>query len=194
MLSLDPQLFLSVFALIFLAEIPDKTAVATLVLATRRNPFAIFIGVAAAFVIQSVVAVAFGSAFRYFPRGDVRLAAGGLFLIFAFAMWFRKEEGEEEKKALKEEGASFRKTIISAFVIIFLAEWGDLTQLATVALEAKYQKPLTILVAAILALWCVTALAVLAGNRLRRVINPALLQKIAAVAFAIVGLIILLRA
>jgi Ca2+/H+ antiporter, TMEM165/GDT1 family len=76
--------------------------------------------------------------------------------------------------------------------VIFLAEWGDFTQLATAALEAKYRSPLTILLAAVLALWCVTALAIMLGHRLKQLIRPALLQKIAALAFALVGIVLVL--
>jgi putative Ca2+/H+ antiporter (TMEM165/GDT1 family) len=192
MTHLDSELFWSTFGLIFVSELPDKTAFATLLLATRKNPYAIFVGVALAFVIQSVIAVSFGSALALLPRVWVRSGTGVLFLGFAVAMWLRKEE--EERTEAENVGSSFLKTALESFVVIFIAEWGDLTQLATATLQARYRDPVTILISAILALWCVTALAIIVGNRAKKVIQPVVLQKIAAGAFVVVGAYFLLGA
>ena len=181
-LQIDWKLFLSTLALIFVAELPDKTAFATLLLATRKQPLAIFIGVAMAFVIQSVVAVSFGSALGLLPRQWVSIGGAVLFMLFAFLMWRRKDH-EEENLHLENQKSNFLRTIWSSFVVIFIAEWGDLTQLATATLAAEHKKPVTIFLAATLALWTVTALAILVGNRAKKVIHPVLLQKIAAGAF-----------
>jgi len=185
-------LFASTFALIFVAELPDKTAFATLLLSTRGNPWAIFVGVAAAFWVQSVVAVTFGSVFTHLPSHWVHLAAGVLFLGFAIMMWRRNEPKMEENESAsvdskKNEMTGFGRTVWTSFLLIFIAEWGDLTQLATASLVARTGQTLTIFVAAVLALWAVTALVIVVGNRAAKVINPLLLQKIAAVAFVFVG-------
>ena len=190
--SFDPKLFASTFGLIFVAELPDKTAFATLLLATRNRPLAIFVGVAAAFVVQSFFAVTFGSVLGMMPEHFVKIGAAGLFFAFAVSMWLRKELEEEEAEIAKKQVTSFWKTVSTSFIVIFIAEWGDLTQLATATLEAKYENPLTVFASATLALWAVTALAILVGNRIQRVIEPSILQKIAAVAFGIVGAILLL--
>jgi putative Ca2+/H+ antiporter (TMEM165/GDT1 family) len=185
----DPRLFVSTFSLIFIAELPDKTAFATLLMATRKNPFAIFIGVAAAFVIQSFVAVSFGSLLSLLPHSIVRIAAGLMFFVFAWMMWRRKDEKEED---VADDGKNaFLKTIWSSFIVIFVAEWGDLTQLATATLSAQYRNPLTLFTSATLALWTVTAIAVLVGNRAKHMIKPGPLNKIASVAFVLVGLYML---
>jgi putative Ca2+/H+ antiporter (TMEM165/GDT1 family) len=189
-------LFASTFALIFVAELPDKTAFATLLLSTRGNPWAIFVGVAAAFLVQSVVAVVFGSVFTHLPQNWVHLAAGVLFLAFAFFMWRRDEpemkkdaaDSVESKPKSGKEMTGFGPTVWTSFLLIFIAEWGDLTQLATASLVARTGETITIFVAAVLALWTVTALVIVVGNRAAKVINPLLLQKIAAVAFVAVGL------
>jgi Ca2+/H+ antiporter, TMEM165/GDT1 family len=192
-LMINYPLFASTFALIFVAELPDKTAFATLLLATRGNPWAIFIGVAVAFLIQTIFAVVFGSFFTHLPPQWIHLAAGILFLVFAVMMWRRKEDEEEvEGGAInsksKGELIGFGKTVWTSFILIFIAEWGDLTQLASASLVARTGQPLTIFVAAVLSLWTVTALVIVGGNRAAKVINPALLQKIAAVAFVGVGI------
>ena len=99
---MDPKLFLSAFGLIFVAELPDKTAFAALLLATRKHPLAIFIGGAAAFLIQSAIAVAFGSVFGLLPAQAVKIAAGLLFLVLAAVMWLRQEPEEKEMGLLSQ--------------------------------------------------------------------------------------------
>src|SRR5271168_5495300 len=98
------QLFISTFALIFVAELPDKTAFATLILATRNNPWAIFVGACSAFVIQSLVAVLFGQFISLLPHSMTQIGAGILFLIFAGLMW-RKKEGKEEAELEKNSSS-----------------------------------------------------------------------------------------
>jgi putative Ca2+/H+ antiporter (TMEM165/GDT1 family) len=191
-LAFDPKLFLSTFGVIFVAELPDKTVFATLLLATRKHPLAVFLGVAGAFVVQSLVAVTFGSVLSFLPEVAVKIGAAGLFFVFAISMWLRKELAEQEAHMAHATRAAFWQTVTSSFVVIFIAEWGDFTQLATAALEAHYRSPLTILLSAILALWCVTAMAIVIGHRLKQLMRPELLQKIAAIAFAIVGIVLVL--
>lgn len=191
-MNLQPALFVSVFGLIFLAELPDKTALATLVLATRNHPVAVFIGAAGAFVVQSLVAVAFGSVFGLLPEHLVKIFAGLLFFAFAWAMWVRKED-DDEARELADRKADFKRTVSTAFAVIFVAEWGDLTQLATAALAAKHRQPLTIFLAATSALWTVTALAIMVGHNVKHRFHPRHLQKAAAIMFALVGAACMVR-
>jgi putative Ca2+/H+ antiporter (TMEM165/GDT1 family) len=107
-------------------------------------------------------------------------------------MWRRGAPAEEEVQVAQRKG--FRKSTASAFLVIFFAEWGDLTQLATATLAAKYAAPLTIFVSATLALWAVTGLGVSAGHFARNAIQPKYIQRLAAVAFGIAGLVLLVRA
>lgn len=191
--GVDWRLFLSTFALIFVAELPDKTAFATLVLATRKNPKAIFIGVAAAFTVQSLVAVSFGSVISLLPRNFVEIGAALMFLVFAILAWRRKEEETDEGPA-QGPGETFGRATWSSFLVIFIAEWGDLTQLATATLQAQHRSPLTIFLSATLALWAVTALAIGVGSHAKKFIQPVLLTRISAFAFAGVGVVLLGKA
>jgi putative Ca2+/H+ antiporter (TMEM165/GDT1 family) len=188
----DQKLFLSVFAFIFVAELPDKTALASVVLATRHRPLPVFLGAALALAVQSVVAVAAGGLFALLPAKVVHIGAGVLFLVSAIFMWRRKEEAEEGFKDDSPEGGGFFKPLWLAFGVVFVAEWGDLTQLATAGFAARYHARLTIFCAATLALWAVAALAVLIGNRAAKILDPKLTQKVAAVLFAGVGVALLL--
>jgi putative Ca2+/H+ antiporter (TMEM165/GDT1 family) len=186
--AFDLTLFLSTFGLIFLAELPDKTAIATLILATRNNPWAVFIGVALAFVVQNMVAVLFGSLFGLLPPHIIHIASGLLFLVFAVMMWTRHQE---EKSETTKKSLSFSRVIWTSFTVIFIAEWGDLTQLASATLVAKTHLALTIFLASTAALWSTTAIAILIGHHAKKLIDPVLLQKIAAAAFALVGILLL---
>jgi Ca2+/H+ antiporter, TMEM165/GDT1 family len=180
----------TVFTVIFLLELPDKTALAALLLATRHRPFPIFFGAAAAFVVQSAVAVLAGSLFSLLPREPIRIGAGLLFLVMAALLVrrnLRKVEADEERSVEHEE-ARHRRPFVTAFTVVFIAEWGDLTQLATAALQARYQQPLVVFVAATLALWAVSAIAVMLGNRLGAWIPERPLQFAAAGVMVLVAI------
>jgi len=189
--TFEPKLFASVFVMIFLAELPDKTAFAAVLLAVRRRPLAVFLGAAGAFVVQSFVAVAFGGVLSLLPARVVRVGAGLMFLGFAWAMWARDEVEAPDVEEAGGEG--FTRAMGASFAVIFIAEWGDLTQLATAALAAKHGRPLTVFLAATSALWCVAALAVAAGHHLKRSFNPRRLEQAAAAMFALVGFYFLLK-
>ncbi len=185
-------LFASVFGLIFLAELPDKTACATCLLAARRYPAAVFLGAAGAFVVQNAIAVTCGGVLTLLPAQAVRIGAGAFFLAAAVWMWVRRED-EETGTAVDGGGASFGRVIWTSFTVIFIAEWGDLTQLSTAALAAQHGRPLTVFCASTAALWTVTALAVLIGHKAQDHFHPRHLRQGAAVVFALVGLLCLLK-
>lgn len=188
---MDMQVTLSIFITIFIAELPDKSALASLLLATRYSPLIVLIGAMAALGIHSVLSVAAGSLLFFLPQVVVHRISGALFLIFALLAWRRSQRPDVEVGGEVKESQSQLVVIWSTFAIIFAAEWGDLTQLAIATFAAKYQQPLTVFVASTLALWLVALVAVLLGNQAGKLLNQQLLQKIAAVAFAIIGVLLI---
>lgn len=180
----------SVFTLIFLLELPDKTALAALLLATRHRPLPVFVGVAAAFVVQSAIAVFAGSLFGLLPRQPVRIGAGLLFLLMAAVLVRRNLKAAEvqEAREVEREERKHQRPLITSFMVVFIAEWGDLTQLATAALQARYREPLLVFTSATLALWAVTAIAVGLGNRLGAAIPERPLQLGAAAVMVVVAI------
>src|SRR5207245_6264957 len=114
----------TVFGVIFLIERPDKTALATLILATKHRPLPVFIGAGAAFVVQTVVAVAAGSIFSLLPRDAVRIGAGLLFLVLAVvtAVTNRPKEVDEEMEVVKVE-RGFNTPRIGRLGWSCVAEW-----------------------------------------------------------------------
>jgi putative Ca2+/H+ antiporter (TMEM165/GDT1 family) len=188
------QVGLYVFGVIFVAELPDKTALAALVLATRHRAMPVFLGSALALTVQSLVAVAAGSVFGLLPERAVHLGAGVLFLATAVLMWFRKEEHEDEANpagAAAVPDMGFWRPFSTTFGVIFIAEWGDLTQIATAALAAHERAPLLVFVAATAALWVVTGIAVLIGNHAAKMLHPLVMQRVAAILLALIGVALL---
>jgi putative Ca2+/H+ antiporter (TMEM165/GDT1 family) len=186
---------LAVFPIIFFGELPDKTMFASLVLASRGRPLAVWIGAAAAFAVHVVIAVTIGVAiFRLLPHRVVDLIVAALFGLGAFLAFAASEEGEEEEAAEFVGATSTRthRTVITAFGVIFLAEWGDLTQVLTANLAAHYQDAWSVAVGSVLALWSVAAIAVVSGQGLVRVLPGLLLRRItggACVVFMLLALV-----
>jgi putative Ca2+/H+ antiporter (TMEM165/GDT1 family) len=156
------------FALIFLAELPDKTALASLVLATRYPGRYVFLGAAAGFTVQVALAVAAGALLALLPHRALEAVVAGLFLLGAGLMlWHSRGAAEEEEEPeVKPVSSPWRATLVS-FGVITVAEFGDLTQIVTANLAAKYDW-LSVSIGALAALWTVAALAVAGGQALLR--------------------------
>ena len=138
--------------------------------------------------VQSVIAVIAGSLLSKLPHEYVRIGSGALFIVCAIVMWLRKQDDEKEAK----EATGFWRTLASVFTVIFIAEWGDLTQIGTAAFAAKYHNWPVIMIASCAALWCVAAIAVFVGNRAGKLLDPKVTQKVAAVIFLGVGIALIL--
>ena len=191
------------FILIFPAELPDKTFIATLVLSTRYRRLAVWIGVALAFAVQSAIAVAAGGLLSLLPQ---RLVLGITFLLFAAGAVLmlvsglrarsaeKAEEGNEaeefEESAARHAGASTStlRITITSFLVLFTAEWGDLSQLLTAGLAARTGEPFSVFLGAWVALILVAGIAVLIGGWLQkrvamwriRLVSAAVLAALAA--------------
>ncbi|MFF8091826.1 TMEM165/GDT1 family protein [Streptomyces sp. NPDC016675] len=167
-----------VFGVVFLAELPDKTALAGLVLGTRYRASYVFAGVAAAFLVHVVLAVAAGSVLTLLPQQIVHAVTGVLFLGGAAVLLMRKDDEDEEIR--KPEDQSFWKVSGAGFMLILVAEFGDLTQIMTANLAARYDDPLSVGLGAVLALWAVAGLGIVGGKALMKRVPLALITKIAA--------------
>jgi putative Ca2+/H+ antiporter (TMEM165/GDT1 family) len=160
-----------VFGLIFVVELPDKTFIATLVLATRFRPLLVWIGVTAAFLVQTVVAVLLGGLLARLPRTPVEVFATIMFLIGGFLLLRGAADADKEELETVEEfshkGAATAhglKVVATSFMVLFLAEWGDLSQLLTASLVIKYDDPISVGVGAFAALAAVSGLGAVIGR------------------------------
>lgn len=194
---MDWHVALLTFVLILPVELPDKTFVAVLVLATRYRPLPVWTGVGLAFGVQSLVAVTAGQLVTYLPEWVTHLvstlmfAAGALLLIIAAPGADKEQEEQEyafETKA-RETKVGWRAAL-APFLLLFAAEWGDLTQLLTINMVAKYGSPVGVFVGSWAALLLVSGLAVLFGRALLRHMRLSVLHYVGGgvcAVFAVLG-------
>jgi Ca2+/H+ antiporter, TMEM165/GDT1 family len=185
----------TVFGLVFLAELPDKTALASLVLGTRYRPSFVFAGAAAAFVVHVSLAVALGSLLTLLPHRILEAVVGAVFLLGAVLL-LRGRHGEEDENLAIAGGKSptFLRVASTSFLVILVAEFGDLTQLVTANLAARYHDPLTVGLGAVLGLWAVAGLAIVGGRGLLKVIPITVITRIAAAIMAVLAVISIVSA
>ncbi|MFE8017716.1 TMEM165/GDT1 family protein [Streptomyces antibioticus] len=174
-----------VFGVVFLAELPDKTALAGLVLGTRYRASYVFAGVAAAFALHVTLAVAAGSVLTLLPHQIVQALTGVLFLGGAAVLLMKKDDGDEEIRRPKDQ--SFWKVSGAGFMLILVAEFGDLTQIMTANLAARYDDPLSVGLGAVLALWTVAGLGIVGGKALMKRVPLTLITRIAAALMLALG-------
>jgi putative Ca2+/H+ antiporter (TMEM165/GDT1 family) len=195
-------IILAVFPLIFFGELPDKTMFASLLLASRGRPLAVWFGAALAFIVHVVIAVSVGvGLFHVLPHRAVDALVAVLFAIGAALALLESDDEEGEEKTAGEvivgvDTLQIHRVIGTAFVVIFVAEWGDLTQVLTANLAARYHSPLSVGFGAALALISVSAIATFSGKQLVRVLPGQLLRRITGVAcsiFAVVAVIATIR-
>jgi putative Ca2+/H+ antiporter (TMEM165/GDT1 family) len=182
---------LAAFVLILPVELPDKTLFATLVLATRFPPLPVFVGVGAAFGLQVAIAVTAGSLLSLLPGALVSAVVAVLFLTGAVLLWREARSGAEDEDAAVQarENTSFLRAAAISFGVLFAAEWGDLSQLATAGLAARYAEPVSVFVGAWAALLVISGLAAFLGRKLADRLPVALLHRIAAGLFTIFAVI-----
>jgi putative Ca2+/H+ antiporter (TMEM165/GDT1 family) len=182
----DLAIAATVFPVIFLGELPDKTMFASLLLASKGRPLAVWAGTALAFAVHVAIAVSIGVAvFNLLPHRVVEALVAALFLAAAvYSFLIRNQEPET---AGGDPPRSWLRAAGTATGVIFLAEWGDLTQVLTANLAARYHSPLSVGAGAVLGLWAVAALAVAGGANLLRVIPVRVLRVATAVLLAILA-------
>ena len=225
--AVNLSLLAAVFGITFVAELPDKTALASLVLGTRYRPGAVFGGVAAAFALHVIIAVAAGSALSLAPHQIVEAVVAVLFLAGAVVMLRRGQRGDRANRedpevpasspafaAQEAEAGSARdesrehaatavltrtrtqhgvqrdrlwKIAATSFGVVFVAEFGDLTQIAIANLAARYHDPLAVGIGGALGLWAVGGLAILGGRQLLRWIDLIWIARAAALIMAALG-------
>ena len=181
----------TVFGVIFIAELPDKTLIATLLMGSRSAALPVWVGASVAFLFHVAIATVAGKFVGLLPHTALQIVVTVLFLGGAAYLLFVPESAEVEKGAEEadaERPGTFLKVAGTAFGVIFIGEFGDLTQLVTVNFAAKSHQPFTVFVAASLALVCVAGLAVSGGQALLKVVSLEKIRKGGGVVLAAFGL------
>ena len=182
---MDLATALGALLLIASVELPDKTFVATLVLATRYRPLLVWVGVGAAFAVQTLIAVTVGGLLTRLPDTPVTVAAALLFAVGAVVLWRHSvaddtSEAERGFAGKGRAGATGLRVVATSFAVLFLAEWGDLSQLLTAALVARGGDPVSVFAGAWAGLLLVSGLGALLGRELVRRIRLSVVQRFGA--------------
>ena len=179
----------AVFTVVFLAQLPGKSALAALVLASRYPTLPVLSGAALALAAHSAIAVSAGGLLSLLPARPVHVGAGLVFVLSAVFMWRSGQKGDDKGAEGKrpESAMGFTRVLGTTLAAVFVAEWGDLTQLATAALAARYDRPLVVFVGATAGLCAATSIDIFIGRGLGHLFRPQLTQRIAAAVFACLG-------
>ena len=175
------------FLIVLPAELPDKTVLACLIMGSRYRPAFVFAGAAAAFTVHVVLAVTAGSLLGLLPHRPVQAVAGALFLFGAFLVWRQHRQEERDDDAERERPSRLLPVAGMAFAVVFAAEFGDLTQMLTVGLAARYGDPLAVGIGSVLALWLAAGVAIIGGRSLLKVIPMTWLTRGAALVMLVLA-------
>ena len=176
-----------VFCTVLVAELPDNSGLASLVLGTRyRRAGAVFAGAAAAFAVHVVVAVTCGSLLGLLPHRIVQIAVAVVFLAGAVLV-LRGDKDDEDEARLKAGAAGFWAVAATSFGVILLAELGDLSDIVIADLAARYHDPVPVGIGSVLALWSVVALALVGGRGLQRILPLRWIARLAALAMVVMA-------
>lgn len=178
-------ILLLVFGVIFLSELPDKSMFAALVLGTKYRSSYVWVGAAAAFLTHVTIAVIAGQALTLLPHRLVEAIVALLFLLGAGLLTFGKHGFEEDPRPKDIHSQSFWKIAGTAYAVVFIGEWGDITQIMTANYVAKYHAPFSVGLGALLGLLTATTLAIFAGSKVLKRVPGRLLQRSIAVVLLI---------
>ena len=188
--------YLGIFALMFLIELPDKTMIATIVMSTKVRPSSIVIGASTGFVVQMGIAVGAGGLLTLLPVHVKDVIVAVLFLGGAGYLLFSRESTAEEKgteEASSERPSTRFREIATAFSVIFVSEFGDLSQIQAANFAAKTHELLGVFIAASLALISVSFLGAYGGQFLQRVVPVKWIRLAGGAIFAVLGVYTLAR-
>ncbi|MEZ0163321.1 TMEM165/GDT1 family protein [Kineococcus sp. LSe6-4] len=198
---MDLAVLAASFLPVLLLELPDKTFVATLVLSTRFRPLTAWVGVGLAFAVQSLIAVVAGRLLAQLPERPVAAAAAVLFAVGAVVLFRGAAKAAEAGAQARSEyeasiggGRSGWRGVLTCFGVVFLAEWGDLSQLFTAGLAARYDDPVSVFVGAWAALLVVAGLAAVAGRAVVRRLSVAAVSRFGGVVCTVLAVLSALEA
>jgi Ca2+/H+ antiporter, TMEM165/GDT1 family len=176
------------FGIVFLAEMVDTSALATLVLSTRFSARWVLVGVFAGMAVHVGVAIAAGSFVALLPERPLEGILAVIFIVGAVVL-LRADDDDDDGPEIGDASRTRWGVVATSFLITVLSEFADPSQIITATLAARYSDPLAVGVGALLALWAVSALAVLAGNRLQRVVPVRWVTRATAAVLVALGVL-----
>ena len=178
---------LSTFAVVFIAELGDKSQLMTISLASRYHYRPVFWGIFLGMGVITVLGVTVGTIlYQIIPVFYLKILAALIFLLFGI-LSFVKEEGLIKRKVDK------RKVFSTSFFLAMVTELGDKTQLVVIALTARFQNPYLVFVGAITALGVVIAAGVFLGTKLTHFVERDKIELISSILFIVLGIAFLVE-
>ena len=175
-----------VFGTVLIAELPDNSGLASLVLGTRYRAGGVIAGAFAAFAVHVVLAVTCGSLLGLLPHKIVQIAAAAVFLAGA-ALVLRTDDDDDDEARLKADAAGFWAVAATSFGVILLAELGDLSDITIANLAARYHDPVPVAIGSVLALWGVVVVAIVGGRGLQRILPLRWITRLAALLMVVMA-------
>lgn len=180
--------FLAPFISVLTAEFGDKTMIAILLLSSKtRSPLFLLLGAMLGFLIVDGSAVIFGAwTGQAFPLLWIKRVSAAIFIFLGMKILLEKSDGGAEDVRHHD-----KHPLLAGFLVIFFAEWGDKTQIASALFASRYN-PWWVVSGALTALFLITAAAAFLGQWIGHRLRPGLIQKTAGILFVVMGFFILL--
>jgi len=175
-----------VFGTVFAAELPDNSGLASLVLGTRYRPAGVIAGAFAAFAVHVALAVTCGSLLALLPHKVVQIAVALVFLAGAVLL-LRADDDDDDEIRLKADAAGFWAVAATSFVVILVAELGDLSDIVIANLAARYHDPVPVAIGSVLALWAVVVVAIVGGRGQQRILPLRWIERLAALLMVVMA-------
>lgn len=169
-----------VFGTVFVAELPDNSGLASLVLGTRYRAGGVVAGAFAAFAVHVALAVTCGSLLALLPHKAVQIAVAAVFLAGAVLLLRGDGDDDDDEIRLRAGAAGFWAVAGTSFGVILATELGDLSDIVIANLAARYRDPLPVGIASVAALWAVVVVAIVGGRALQRVLPLRWIARLAA--------------
>jgi putative Ca2+/H+ antiporter (TMEM165/GDT1 family) len=177
-----------VFGTVFVAELPDNSGLASLVLGTRYRAGGVIAGAFAAFAVHVVLAVTCGSLLALLPHRIVQIAVAVVFLAGAVVLLrVDDDDDDDDEIRLKADATGFWAVAATSFGVILLAELGDLSDIVIANLAARYHNPVAVGIGSVLALWAVVVVAIVGGRGLQRILPLRWITRLAALLMVIMA-------
>jgi Ca2+/H+ antiporter, TMEM165/GDT1 family len=182
-----------VFLTVFVAELPDNSGLASLVLGTRYRAGGVIAGAFAAFAVHVVLAVTCGSLLGLLPHKVVQIVVAVVFLVGAVVL-LRADDDDDDEVRLKADAAGFWSVAATSFGVILVAELGDLSDIVIANLAARYHDPVPVGIGSVLALWAVVVVAIVGGRGLQRILPLRWIERLAALLMIVLAGLTLVEA
>jgi putative Ca2+/H+ antiporter (TMEM165/GDT1 family) len=176
-----------VFGTVFVAELPDNSGLASLVLGTRYRPGGVIAGAFAAFAVHVALAVTCGSLLALLPHKIVQVAVAVVFLIGAVLLLRGEDDDDDDEIRLKADATGFWSVAATSFGVILVAELGDLSDITIANLAARYHDPVPVAIGSVLALWGVVVVAIVGGRGLQRILPLRWITRLAALLMVVMA-------